>query len=122
MTKADRLLAAALVCVALAASPVAGARGAEKARSSTVVVRGPSGTVRAPLDRNRTYRIQGLRGTVVVVVEDCSVRVAESSCRDRLCIRTGRVDGVGEAIACVPNGVIVTIVEGGRDDLDAVVR
>lgn len=122
MTPADRLLAVVLVCVALAASPLAGARGAAKTGSSAVVVRGPSGTLRVPLDRDQTYRIQGLRGRVVVVVENGTVRVAESRCRDQVCVRSGRADGVGEAIACIPNGVVVTVVEGGRDDLDAVVR
>lgn len=122
MTRADRLLAVVLACVALAASPVAGARGVAKTASSVVVVKGPSGTIRAPLDRDQAYRIQGLRGRVVVVVENGTVRVAESRCRDQVCVRSGRADSVGEAIACVPNGVVVTIVEGGRDDLDAVVR
>lgn len=78
--------------------------------------------MRVPLDRDQTYRVQGLRGRVVVAVENRSVRVAESPCRDQVCVCAGPIDGVGEAIACVPNGVVVTVVEGGGDDLDAVVR
>lgn len=75
-----------------------------------------------PMDRDDTRTVQGLRGRVVVVVHDGTARVAESSCRDQICVRSGSIASPGDAIACVPNGVVVTIEGAGGDELDALIR
>lgn len=75
-----------------------------------------------PMDRDDTRTVQGLCGRVVVVVRDGAARVVRSSCRDQICVRTGSIASPGEAIACVPNGVVVWIEGAGRDELDALVR
>jgi hypothetical protein len=105
--------------LAIAAWPLAGmAAGGDAA---VAVVTGPNATYRVPLDTPRTLELTGLESTVTVVVEDGSVRVAESGCRDHLCVQRGAVDAAGDAIVCAPNGVTVRI--GGRADApDALIR
>lgn len=122
MTRADRILVAFLACLALLATPVAMAREHRASTGAVAVIVGPDGTRRIALDADGSYGVRGLRGRVVVVVENGAVRVAESSCRDQVCVRTGAISRPGQAIACIPNGVSVTVEGGGEDELDAIVR
>ncbi|MCL4078958.1 NusG domain II-containing protein [Coriobacteriia bacterium Es71-Z0120] len=121
MTRADKVLLAVLACAALLASPVAAAHATRGGQAAYAVVAGPAGTKHLPLAEDGSYVVQGLRGRVVVAVEHGSVRITESTCRDQVCVHTKAASRPGEAIACVPNGVSVTV-EGGARELDAVVR
>jgi hypothetical protein len=119
VTRGDRIVIAFVVVLAIAAWPLASlASGGDAA---VAVVTGPSATFRVPLDAPRTIQVRGLDSTVTVVIEHGSVRVAESGCRDQLCVERGPVDAAGAAIVCAPNGVTVRI--GGRADApDALIR
>lgn len=121
MTRADRMLVAILACVALVVTPIARARAEFSHPGGTAVVECSTGTVRLPLSVEKSYRIPGLLGPVVVEVAHGSVRVRESGCKDHVCVRSGWISSPGEAIACVPNGISV-VVEGEGRGLDAIVR
>ena len=119
MTRGDRIVIAAVVVLAIAAWPLAGMAAGRDA--AVAVITGPDATYRIPLDTPRTLDVRGLESIVTVVVEGGSARVAESGCRDRLCIQQGPIDAAGTAIVCAPNGVTVRI--GGRADApDALIR
>ena len=45
----------------------------------------------------------------VIVLSPEGVCVADADCPDRLCVKTGMITRAGEAIACVPNRVVVTL-------------
>jgi len=123
VTRTDRLLIAALACLALAATPAALAFEGRSVKSGeTVMIEGPAGTTRLPLDKTEAVTIDGALGRVTVETRSGAVRVAEAECPDHTCEKTGWVRASGSAIACLPNGVTVRI-GGARDDgLDAVVR
>ncbi len=123
MSRTDRLLIAALACLALATTPVALAlEGHSATGSETVIIEGPAGASRMPLGEEEIVTIDGSHGLVTVEVLGSAVRVAEAKCPDRTCVKTGWVRAPGSAIVCLPNGVTVRI-GGARDDgLDAVVR
>ncbi|MDI6692828.1 MAG: NusG domain II-containing protein [Anaerosomatales bacterium] len=121
MTRADRIAVVVLACAALLATPIAAAREHRSSSGNDVVVQGPEGTRRLPLDADGSCTVRGLRGRVVVAVSSGSVRVVESSCHDQVCVHAGSISRPGQAIACIPNGVIVTV-EGEERELDAVVR
>jgi hypothetical protein len=121
MTRADRVLVAVLACAALLATPVAIARDDDPEGGVHALVTAPGGTRCLSLEHDGSYAVQGLRGRVVVVVEAGSVRVSESACRDQVCVHAGPVSLPGAAIACIPNGVSVTV-EGGARELDSIVR
>jgi len=121
VSRADRILAIAVVLFALLVGPaVRGAAALSPAQ--TVTIKGPSGSTRVSLSAERTLEVEGLNGVVVVVVHDGHASVRESSCPDHVCVRSGVVSRSGEAIACVPNGVTVRIGGERNDGLDAVAR
>jgi hypothetical protein len=121
MSRADRILAVAVVLFALLVGPaVRGAAALSPAK--TVTIEGPSGSTQVALSAERTLNVEGLGGIVVVVVHDGHASVRQSSCPDHVCVSSGVISRSGEALACVPNGVTVRI-GGERDDgLDAVTR
>lgn len=120
MTRADRLLIAAIAIAALLAWPLAASAAGGDADS--VVIAGPAGTSVLPLRTDATVAVEGCLGTVRVCIENGSARVVDSCCPDHVCVRTGAVSAPGSVVACVPNGVTATV--GGSDDvgLDARIR
>ncbi|MCR5041684.1 MAG: NusG domain II-containing protein [Clostridia bacterium] len=53
-------------------------------------------------------------GHVTVVSENGAVRVADSDCPDKTCVRTGRLSRAGDRAVCVPNRTVVELT-GGED-------
>ena len=52
---------------------------------------------------------------VEIVVENGEIYVTDSTCSDKVCIRSGRVSKSGEGIICAPNRVSIEI--DGKSDL-----
>lgn len=48
--------------------------------------------------------------------EDASIAIIESSCKDKICIRSGRLKYAGEFTACLPNHIIVKIVANKEEN------
>lgn len=112
MTRADRILAVAVLTAALAAWPLSAAARP----GAAVVVSGPAGASRLPAGRDARLEVRGRAGVVIVRVEDGAARVERADCPDQVCVRSGTRRG--GAIVCAPNGVVVRF-EGGEDALDA---
>lgn len=77
-------------------------------------------TDRIPLEAEGSYVFPDIPG-MTFTVSDGAVSVTESGCKDKVCVRTGPVSHMGEAIICVPNKVAVTV-EGSESDVDVVLR
>lgn len=60
-----------------------------------------------PVDKERTVSVEGPEGKTVVEIKDRKVRVNESPCHNKLCIKQGWVES--GAIVCLPNRVVVTV-------------
>jgi len=61
---------------------------------------------------------------VFQISDDGEIAFIESDCPDKVCIKTGKLDTVGQYAACLPNGVVLKIVpvgERSEDDPDIVV-
>ena len=69
------------------------------------------------LDRDVTTTVAGPLGETVIIVEDGTVRIADSPCPYHYCVNMGRLRHRGEIAVCVPNRVVVTI--SGGDDHDS---
>jgi len=121
VTRGDRIVVLVVVALAVAAWPIAGLAAGGASGAPVAVVTGPDVTYRVPLDAERRLEVRGLDGTVTVDIDDCSARVAESECRDGLCVSRGTIEAPGEAIVCAPNGVTVRI-SGRADAPDALIR
>jgi hypothetical protein len=119
MTRADRVLIAALSALALVAWPLAVAAASQ---GGDAVITGPYGTSTLSLAEDTEVEIQGASGTVVVRVADRRVCVVTSDCPDHTCMKTGYIGSGGSVVACVPNRVVVSV-EGGSDgEYDARIR
>ena len=54
---------------------------------------------------------------VVIVAEDGSIRFEEAGCRDKICVKTGKLYRKGDTAVCLPARTVVTI---NGSELDAV--
>ena len=49
----------------------------------------------------------------VLMIEDGKVSVLEADCRDKICVNHSPISKTGETIVCLPNRMVIEIVEGG---------
>lgn len=80
-----------------------------------------------PLDRDEEIEILRKGHRNLVIIQNGTVRMEESDCKNQICVNTGTISLAGELIVCLPNQVIVEIVnsgEGGEENegIDALVR
>lgn len=71
-----------------------------------------------PIGKDRIVSVEGAEGKTVVEIKNHRVRVTESPCHNKLCIKQGWIkSGV---IVCLPNRVVVTIGKY-KNDFDTIV-
>ena len=75
-----------------------------------------------PLNEDRTVSVEGPEGKTIVEIREKKIRIMDSPCRNKLCIRQGWVKNGG--VVCLPNKVVVTIRSHEDNDrgVDAVTR
>lgn len=59
-------------------------------------------------------------GGCEITAEKNRIYFAESSCKDKLCIKTGELTRAGDVAACVPNRVVVALKSESKNDFDIV--
>jgi len=72
------------------------------------------------LSKDQTIQIND---TNVLVIEDGEAYMSEASCPDGLCISQGHISANGTMIVCLPNRVVVQVLDDdtdAEDGLDAV--
>ena len=112
--KADLLLLGGLLLVGLVLVLVVLLTGKTGAYAQVRV----DGTVVATysLDEDRTETIQGVNGgTNLLVIQDGTAEVTEASCPDGLCVGMGKISKNGQSIICLPNKVVVEVVETAEE-------
>ncbi|MCH5192559.1 MAG: NusG domain II-containing protein [Oscillospiraceae bacterium] len=117
LDKKDILIIVLIPALALGAYLL---RGTSAEASFAVITLDGTAVDRISFGTEGKYAYPQIPGMVFTVREG-AVSVTESDCGDRVCVRTGAVSHVGEAIICVPNRVAVTV-EGGGDGPDVVLR
>ncbi len=70
---------------------------------------------RYPLDIDNTFTIDGISGKTVIHIHEGSVQILSSACPTESCVALGDISSIGQWLACLPNGVMVTI-EGEPDN------
>lgn len=63
-----------------------------------------------PLDENQQITVEQDNHTNIVSIEDGTVRIAESTCKNQICVSNGSIEVVGQQIVCLPNRVVVEII------------
>ena len=75
-----------------------------------------------PLSTGEELSLPGPLGRTHVEISEGRVRVVESPCPNKLCIRMGWIERSGQAIVCLPNKVALTLGGEDREGVDAVSR
>ena len=69
-----------------------------------------------PLDKDVHTSVTGPMGETYIEIHDGAVGVTESPCPHHYCVEMGTIHRRGELIACVPNRVIISIVNGDESE------
>jgi hypothetical protein len=72
-----------------------------------------------PLDAEETVVTSGPLGDTVVEVRGGRARILSSPCANQTCIASGYIHSQGQWVACLPNGVFLSIEGGNNGGLDA---
>lgn len=71
----------------------------------------------------QTIFAHGALGTTTIEIKQKKVRIINSPCHQKTCVKMGWKNKNGETIVCVPNKVVVKIVSRRqRQDVDAITR
>lgn len=82
---------------------------AEEAATAEIVIAETGEVKTVPLDRNKTYDISTRGITLSICVEDGTVFVSHSDCRDGICRNTPPISRAGQSIVCAPAGVVIRV-------------
>jgi len=52
--------------------------------------------------------------TLTIHIESSEVFVTHANCPDKVCMQMGKIKNHGDFIACIPSGVVITIVNGSN--------
>ncbi len=92
-----------------------------KTSESRVEVTGSAFQKYYDIHEDRVINVEGPLGATTVIIEDGEVRVEDSPCREKICVKMGRKKRAGDQIICVPNRVIVEIT-GESEAVDGITR
>ena len=125
LRKADFLLFFIFLAAALV-SAVSFPRPAEGKELVRIISNGEEYGI-YPLEKNEEIEIVREGHQNIVIIQDGTVHMDYSNCKNQICVHTGEISDKGETIVCLPNYVIVEIIgsgEGGEDDeaVDAIVK
>ncbi len=72
--------------------------------------------------KNNFFSVEG-KPDVIFEIRDGSIRFYESSCPDKVCIRTGFLNRSRQSAACLPNNMILKIIsDKNTDEPDVIVK
>lgn len=100
--------------------------------ASALVLRGRGGTVAeivqdgrtlrtidlSEVDEGYTFTVTGPAGTNRVEVEHGRIRVSHAQCPDQVCVRQGWIATGVVPIVCLPNALVIRIVDGETGGVD----
>ena len=94
-------------------------KNASTINAEVVVSVNGSETKRYSLNEEIRITIESADGGYnVLVVEGGAAWIEEASCPDKLCRNHGKISKNGETLVCLPNQVVVEIVNGEEPDVD----
>jgi hypothetical protein len=71
-----------------------------------------------PLSENREIEVEGPLGQSHIEIKDGKVRMLDSPCPLKICVKSGYIDDPNDIIVCLPNRVIVNIT--GEEKFDGI--
>lgn len=75
---------------------------------------------KTPLDKTskRIININTQYGKNKVLIDNKGVRIIESNCKNKICVKTGYIKYNGQSIICLPHKVYIEIVSNQKEKLD----
>lgn len=67
----------------------------------------------------QTFSVSQKEAVLFHQYPDGTICFEESDCPDQVCVRSGRLGAVGQSAACLPNHLVLKIVSGPGDGVDA---
>ena len=64
-----------------------------------------------PMRKDGTIPIHTPDGQLIVVISHGQAYISESSCPDKICVKSGKIKQNGQTIICAPNRVMLRIVQ-----------
>lgn len=78
---------------------------------------------RYPLEADYTKKIELENGSFnLLVIRDNEADIEEASCPDKVCVKHSPINRKGETLVCLPNKVVVEIVNGEAAEVDSSTR
>jgi len=71
-----------------------------------------------PLNENRQVTVKGPLGYSHIEIKDSKVRMSDSPCPLKICVKAGYIDQPNDMIVCLPNRIIIRIM--GEEKLDGI--
>ncbi len=62
------------------------------------------------LKQYKVITVKGKIGKLSLVIKYGKVRVLNSDCKNKICVKTGWISSANQYIACVPNGILIKLV------------
>lgn len=119
--RADIVLLAALLLVGLVL--LAGILLTRKEGAVVEISVGGEVIETLPLNKDTTYTIEGKGGGKnYLTIQDGEAWLTDATCPDQLCVYMGKVSQNGQSIICLPNEVVVWVIDkdatNGTSDVD----
>jgi hypothetical protein len=92
-------------------------------KSKTLIVRSDGKIVKTiPLSTNLSKKItvKSKEGFLTIEIDKGRVKVIQSTCRDKLCIKQGWIEKIGESIVCLPNRISISIIGKGENGINSI--
>lgn len=120
MNRNDKLLIGVLLVIALSFSFVY--QYFVKEEGSQIVITVDGKEYRSlSLQEDTELLIEGANsGTNSLQVKEGAVKMVEATCPDLVCVHQREIRYNGESIICLPNKVVIKIVSGEENEVDAV--
>ena len=100
-----------IIAATLFAVDVTGVSGSSRNKTVIVSIDGKK-EAEYPLKEDGVYLLEGSHlGTNKLVIKDEKAYIEEASCPDKQCMKQGKISKAGEMLVCLPNRVVVKIVD-----------
>ena len=114
--KADIILFVILIVFGLTLSWLS-VRGAVTGRTVVIRVGGEEYGTYA-LEKDQTVTVEQDGRTNVIVIQDGTVHMASSTCKNQICVEHAPITKTNESILCLPNQVSIEITGGEDGEID----
>ncbi len=114
-TPFDLLLVAGVVALAVFLIMGSVAKASGPGETAVVEVNGRE-VMQISLNENRDYTVDGFRGETYISISNGEIRINDSDCPDKLCVKMGWISRSDASIVCLPNRVVVRVTGSGAYD------